>query len=250
MTVSGTLWRTLILFVILHLGALVGIFSTVAPVFDTGLPQDVTVIPWVTALICGGMAGTVLAIKKNVDVPLIITFTWSEGWFLGGFAAYFEGIYPGIILQAAFTVLSTVVAFLPLFAIKSVRAIHSKIQILLVILGGCFVFILHNLTLMGFDFLPAHIPWGKGAPTVVYVPIGLMIAFLVILMSAYVLVITYKRIENDVYRGFPRKHAWNNAFKVMITIIWYYVEAPKAIANTVMNKRNLFDWKPKKSQKL
>ena len=46
---------------------------------------------------------------------------------------------------------------------------------------------------------------GQGAITVVGMPVGLIIALLVVLMSAYVLVITFERIENDVHKGFPRK---------------------------------------------
>lgn len=152
---------------------------------------------------------------------------------------YFEEVYPGIALQVAFAVLSVVVAFLLLFAIKSVRATRRKVQIFLVILGGYFVFGLHNITLMGMDFLPEHIAWGKGAITVVGMPVGLIIVLLVVLMSAYVLVITFDRIENDVHKGFPRKQAWRSALRVMITIISCFVEAPRLLLfrrNTYKNK--------------
>ncbi|WP_270908828.1 Bax inhibitor-1/YccA family membrane protein [Staphylococcus saprophyticus] len=224
MTAAGALWRALILFVILHLAALAGIFSTVAPVL-----KDVTAIPWVTGLIGSIIMGIVLASRKTLSIPLIVTFTVCEGWFLGGLATYFESVYPGIILQATFAVLSAVVAFLPLFAIKSVRVARRYLQIFLVALGGYLVFVLHNIALMGKDFLPEHIAWGKGAATVAGLSLGLIIAFIVVLMAAYALVITFERIERDVYKGFPRKYAWVSALRVMVTIVWYYVEAPRAL---------------------
>lgn len=233
MTVPRMLWRTLLLFVILHLAAIAGILWTVAPAVTSGDPLAVTALPWVLALALGAIAFTLLRDERLLTPPLIIVAVAAEGLFLGSIATYFEGRLPGIVLQIAFAVLSVIVAFLPLAAIRRVRRLQRGRRTLLFTGGGYLVFVLHNLTLTEMDFIPAHTAWGQGSVSVLGAPLGFILALIVAPSTAYALARAIERTEATAQERAPASrawHAWHAGLNVMTLILWYFIETPRNLS--------------------
>nr|WP_245349154.1 Bax inhibitor-1/YccA family protein [Brachybacterium fresconis] len=223
------LWRTLLLFVILHIAAIAGILLTLAPAVTAGDPQAVTVLPWLIGLFAGVVAFTLLRDQKRLTPSLIIVAVAAEGLFLGGIATYFEGRMPGVVLQVAFAALSVVVAFLPLAATVQIRRLRRGARTLLFVAGGYAVFMLHNLTLMEMDFIPEQTAWGQGATSVLGAPLGLILAALIVPSLAYTLARTVEHTEAAANERAPAHHAWQAGLNVMALILWHIVETPRSL---------------------
>lgn len=229
LTVPRILWRTLLLFVILHLAAIAGIFWTAAPAMTTGNPRDVTLTPTLLGLVGGGILLLLLR-GQSYTAPLPIVFAAiAEGLFLGGIATYFEGRMPGIVLQVAFAGLSTVVAFLPLAATMRVRRLRRSARTLLFMAGGYLVLVLHNLTLMEMGFIPEHTAWGQGSPAVLAIPVGLILALLVIPSIAYALARAIEHTDTKVGSQTSAHHAWRVGLSIMALILWHFIETPRML---------------------
>jgi hypothetical protein len=90
-------------------------------------PSNVSIVPW----IIGALGGFVLAMvitftsRKKVRPALIFAYAAFEGLFVGGISAFFEFIWPGIVVQATLATLSVVGVTLALFASGKVRASRS-----------------------------------------------------------------------------------------------------------------------------
>lgn len=218
-TIGTVLGKTLVLFLILHVAALAGIYATVTPILHLGAADTATAAPWLIGL-AGTIAAGIALTRARRNRPLLITvFVASEGLLLGGLATYFEVVFPGILLQVAFAILSTVVALLILLAIPPVRRTNDLTKVILLALGGYLVFALHNLTLTGMDFLPETTAWGRGSAELFGAPIGLLAALLSTPLIAWALVRVFTRVEARVTAGAPGPYAWEAGHEVMVTII-------------------------------
>ena len=105
MTIEDTVAKTIGLFAILVVGAVVGWIWTMSPV--TAQNPNPTVLP----MIVGGLVGFVLSLvviftsRKKVRPGLIFAYAAAEGLFVGGISAFFEFIWPGIVTQATLATL-------------------------------------------------------------------------------------------------------------------------------------------------
>ncbi|WP_217183033.1 Bax inhibitor-1/YccA family protein [Streptomyces sp. AC495_CC817] len=231
MSVEDTVWKTAGLFGILLVTAAVGWVWTLGGV--TFNPYaGVSMLPW----IIGALGGFVLAMvvsftsRKKVRPALIFAYAAFEGLFIGGISAFFERIWPGIVMQATVATVAVVAVTLVLFATGLVRASKKATKVFLIAMGGYLVFSLLNLVLMWTgvvkDAFGLH-----GAPSPLFgLPWGLLIGVLVVIMAAYSLVMDFDQIQQGVRNGAPRKYGWLGAFGIMVTVVWLYVEILRMIA--------------------
>lgn len=231
-TVARALWVTLLLFVILHIAAIVGILWTITPASATGDSHDVRIMPWIVGLVVGlGLIG-LLRRGSNV-IPLFAVFTVAaEGLFLGGIATYFEGVLPGIVLQVVFALLSVLAAFLPLAASKRFRRLRQGPRVLLLAVTGYLIFAVHNLTLMGMDFIPERTAWGQGSVSVLGIPVGLVLAVLMVPSIAYALARALQRIEESARNKAPSTRAWRSGLDIMGLILWHPIDTYQALSRS------------------
>ncbi|MCQ6473468.1 Bax inhibitor-1/YccA family protein, partial [Vibrio parahaemolyticus] len=82
---------------------------------------------------------------------VIIAYAAFEGLFVGGISAFFEFMFPGIVLQATLATLSVVGVTLALFASGKIRASARATKIFMIAMVGYLVFALLNLGLMLFN---------------------------------------------------------------------------------------------------
>ncbi|MDU0366249.1 Bax inhibitor-1/YccA family protein [Microbacterium sp. KSW4-17] len=229
MTVEDTVMKTLALFGILIVTAVVGWIWSMAGV-SAANPN-----PSAAPMIVGGLVGFVLAMvatfKKKPSVPVFVAYAAFEGLFVGGISAFFEFIFPGIVLQATLGTLSVVGVTLALFASGKIRASARATKIFMIAMVGYLVFSLVNLGLMLFNVPIAGGAFGLRSNVEIFgIPLGVIIGVFVVIMAAYSLVLDFDQIQRGVRNGAARVYGWVGAFGIMVTVVWLYVEILRLIA--------------------
>ncbi|WP_431801989.1 Bax inhibitor-1/YccA family protein [Microbacterium sp. bgisy203] len=232
MTVEDTVLKTLALFGILVVTAVVGWIWTMSTVTaDYPVP---TMAPW----IIGALGGFVLAMivtftaRKKIRPGLIFAYAAFEGLFVGGISAFFDFIWPGIVVQATLATLSVVGVTLALFASGKLRATKRMTKIWMIAMVGYLVFSLVNVIMMWMGAFPAGSagPFGMYSVKVAGIPLGVIIGIFVVLLAAYSLVMDFDSIQQGARNGAPRVYGWLGAFGLMVTVVWLYVEMLRLIA--------------------
>jgi len=229
MSVEDTVWKTAGLFGILIVTAAVGWVWTLGGLnFDPR--AGVSLLP----MIIGALGGFVLAMvitftsRKKVRPALIFGYAALEGLFVGGISAFFEVIYPGIVLQATLATLAVVGVTLALFASGKIRASKKMTKVFMIAMVGYLVFSLLNLVLMWTGV--NQNAFGLRSVEIMGIPLGLIIGVLVVFMAAYSLVLDFDQIQQGVRNGAPRVYGWVGGFGIMVTVVWLYVEILRIIA--------------------
>lgn len=231
MTVEDTIWKTVGLFGILLVTAVVGWMWTANTLYTTG---QLTMAPW----LIGALGGFVLAMvviftsRKKVRPPLIFAYAAFEGLFIGAISAFFEIAFPGIVMQATLATLAVVGVTLALFASGKIRASKKMTKIWMIAMIGYLVFSLLNLVLMWTNVLPEDAMFGmRSQPSFLFgIPWGVLLGVFVVFLAAYSLVMDFDRIQQGVRNGAPRKFGWMGAFGIMVTVVWLYIEILRLIA--------------------
>lgn len=234
MTVEDTVWKTAALFGILLVTAAIGWVFTLggvaAPERDPYSSFAPNMLPWIVGALGGFVLAMVISFtsRKKVRPALIFVYAAFEGLFIGGISAYFEVLWPGIVVQATLATVSVVAVTLALFASGKIRASAKMTKIFMIAMGGYLVFSLLNVVLMwtGVNQNAFGLLSDKIGPF----PIGLIIGVLVVFMAAYSLVMDFDQIQQGVRNGAPRKYGWLGAFGIMVTVVWLYVEILRMIA--------------------
>ena len=231
MTVEDTVYKTLALFGVLVVTAVVGWIWTNSTITAAN-PTNVNMLPW----IIGALGGFILAMvvsfgsRTKVRPALIFLYAAFEGLFVGGISAFFEMLWPGIVLQATLATLAVVGVTLALFASGKVRASARATKIWMIAMIGYLVFSLVNVGLMVFNVPVAGGAFGLLSQKVFGIPLGLIIGVLVVIMAAYSLVQDFDFIQQGVRNGAPRQFGWLGGFGIMVTVVWLYIEILRILA--------------------
>lgn len=182
----------------------------------------------------GAGVGFVLAMfaifKKKVSPPLILAYSAFEGLALGGVSAVFETQYEGIVIQAVLGTVSVFAVTLAVFKFGNVRATPKMMRILLVAMLGYLLYSVINLVLVITGVIKA--PFGVNSMMIpgTEIPVGVVVGLLVVVMAAFNFIVDFTVIEADVESGAPAIEAWRNAFGLMLTIVWLYLEILRLLA--------------------
>lgn len=234
MTVEDTVLKTVALFGVLLVTAVIGWIWTMAGVTPQN-PEAISIAPW----LIGALGGFVLAMvvtftsRKKVRPALIFAYAAFEGLFIGGISAYFEYLFPGIVVQATLATLSVVGVTLALFASGKVRASARATKIFMIAMIGYLVFSLINVVMMMFGAFPEGSGGAFGMRSsieIMGIPLGVILGVVVVIMAAYSLVLDFDSIQQGVRNGAPRQYGWLGGFGIMVTVVWLYVEILRMIA--------------------
>ncbi|WP_457100125.1 Bax inhibitor-1/YccA family protein [Microbacterium sp. P5_E9] len=233
MTVEDTVLKTLALFVVLLATAAVGWVWTMSPVTVTN--PEPTFLPWTIGALGGFVFAMIVAFgsRKAIRPALIFGYAAFEGLFVGGISAYFEYLWPGIVVQATVATLAVVGVTLALFASGKVRASKRATKVFMIAMIGYLVFGLINVVMMMFGAFSGPDsagPFGIYSQQVFGIPLGLIIGVLVVIMAAYSLVLDFDSIQQGVRNGAPRKYGWLGGFGIMVTVVWLYIEILRILA--------------------
>ena len=168
-----------------------------------------------------GVVVAFITIFKPTTAPITAPiYAVLEGAALGSLSAIFELKYPGIVTTA---VLSTFVVVMSMLALWKFKVIVPTQKFKAVITGaitGIFVLYMINLvvSLFGGSFLPQ-----TG-------PLSILISLIVCTVAALSLILDFDNIQQAVDAGLPKYFEYFNAFSLLVTICWLYVEILKLLA--------------------
>ncbi len=235
MTVEDTVAKTVGLFAILLVTAVVGWVWTLGGVLSptqVTSPAQITIVPWIVGMLGGFVLAMVITFtsRKKIRPALIFAYAAFEGLFVGGISAYFEFIWPGIVLQAALATFAVVGATLALFANGKVRVSKRANKIFMVAILGYLLFGLLNLVLMWTGVTQGMFGLYSAESPIFGLPWGVIIGAFVVLLAAYSLVQDFDLVQQGVRNQAPREFGWLAGFGIMVTVIWLYIEILRIIA--------------------
>ena len=208
MTLSGTINKTLILFLLLTAAAMVTWWMT----FNGMNPM----VPTIGGAIIGLILVFVAAFKPQYSGYLAPGYAFFEGLFIGGISAIFEVKYPGIVVQAVSATLVTFLVCLGLFKYKIVKVTEQFRSVVVAATLAIVTFYLISWLLSMFtSFMPVH--HGNSM-------MSIGISVFVIIVAALNLFLDFDSIEQGVQRKMPKYMEWFGAMGLMITLVWLYIE--------------------------
>ncbi|MCI7785303.1 MAG: Bax inhibitor-1/YccA family protein, partial [Succinivibrio sp.] len=170
------------------------------------------------------IAGVVVAfitIFKPTTAPITAPiYAVLEGAALGSLSAIFELQYPGIVTTAVLSTFVVVMSMLALWKFKVIVPTQKFKAVLTGAITGIFVLYMINLvvSLFGVSFLPQ-----TG-------PLSILISLIVCTVAALSLILDFDNIQQAVDAGLPKYFEYFNAFSLLVTICWLYVEILKLLA--------------------
>ena len=150
---------------------------------------------WIGAAIVGFVLALVNIFKKEPSAPLIFAYSRRQGVFVGGISAFYEAMFPGVVVQAVIATLVVVGVTLALFASGKIRASKKATKVFLVAMVGYLVFSLVNVGIMIFGGAGGN-PWGlRGSVEIFGIPLGVILGVFVVILAAYSLVLDFDFIQ-------------------------------------------------------
>ncbi len=230
MTYEDTAIKTVGLFVVLLVTAVGGWVWTMAGV--TAVNPNPSILPWIIGMLGGFVLSlaVIFTSRKKIRPGLIFGYAAFEGLFIGGISAYFEMIWPGIVVQAALATFAVVGVTLALFSSGKIRASKKANKIFMIAIFGYMAFGLLNLILMWTGVTQGMFGLYSEPSPILGIPWGVIIGLFVVVLAAYSLVQDFDQIQQGVRNGAPRQYGWLGAFGIMVTVVWLYIEILRIIA--------------------
>lgn len=231
MTVEGTAIKTMVLMAILLVAAAITWWQVLTPI-EVAVEAGKAVSRFAVSaniylfIIVGLIGGLIMALV-TMFVPRISPFTAPvyaafEGVALGAISAWFETIYPNIVLEAVALTTGVLVALLVLYSFRILQATPRFQKIVIAATAAIFLVYLVSFVLRLF---------GVGVP---YIhdsgPIGIGFSLVVVVIAALNLILDFNFIEQNARRGAPRYMEWYSGFALLVTLVWLYLEVLKLLA--------------------
>lgn len=227
MTVQGSINKTAMLLALVVAGAAFT-WSKVMTAVEGGVAVGIN--GW---MIGGSVAGFILAIiisfRQNLAPVLSPIYAICEGLFIGAASAYFEVMFPGLVLRAVLLTFSVMFALLFLYKMRIVKATQRFRTILMAATAGiCIAYLVTFI--MGLFGLKMNFMFGGGS-------LGLIVSLGVVAVAALNLVLDFDFIENGAESSLPAYFEWYGAFGLMVTLVWLYIEILRLLA-IIAGRRN------------
>jgi uncharacterized YccA/Bax inhibitor family protein len=190
---------------------------------------------WGTAIILVGIAGTLglgllIAFRKAISVPLIVTYAAVEGLFVGSISQTYSTIFDqpgtpafqGIVAQAVFATLSVFAGMLLAYKTGIIKVTEKFRRIVIMAVIGYAIFAFVNLIYAlvsgnGFGI------GGSGA-------LGIGISLFAIGLASMSLAVDFDSIDRAIAAGAPEKYSWLLAHGLIVTLVWLYLEILRLLA--------------------
>jgi uncharacterized YccA/Bax inhibitor family protein len=215
MTLPGTVAKTAILLGIAIITASISWMEVVhvGPLVRTYL--------WGGAI--GGLITSLITIwKPHVSPVTAPIYAACEGLFLGAISSAFEGMYQGIVVQAAALTFGTLGVLLTAYATRLIRATENFKLGVVAATGAIVVVYLVALVLSLFG---VNVSFLNDAS-----PLSIGISVVICIVAALNLVLDFDFIETGCERGAPKYMEWYGAFGLMVTLVWLYLEILRLLA--------------------
>ncbi|MDR1196406.1 MAG: Bax inhibitor-1/YccA family protein [Endomicrobium sp.] len=212
MTVSGTINKSIILWLFLAAGA---IYSWTNPAVTFPLLWPLIVAGLILVLI--------MAFKTSASPFLSPIYATAEGLILGVISLYFEKKYPGLVVNAV--LLTIAVLFFMLAAYKSGALRATPRFRKNVFIATVAIVIVYMIDLFMNMFLGTNFPYihdsGLG---------GICASLFIVSIASFSLITDFDLIEKGAIHGAPKYMEWYGAFVLMVTLVWLYLEILRLLA--------------------
>ncbi|WDF59980.1 Bax inhibitor-1/YccA family protein [Flavobacterium sp. KACC 22758] len=208
MTLSGTINKTAILFLILCGSAMVTWWMAF-----NGMK---IMIPAIGGAIVGFVLVLISAFKPHLSPYLAPGHALFEGLFIGGISAIFEAMYPGIVINAVGATLVTFLVCLGLYKFRIVKVTEQfKSVVIAATLAIATYYLISWIVSMFINYQPVH--HGNSM-------MSIGISIFVIVIAALNLFLDFDQIEKGVEQRMPKFMEWYGAMGLMVTLVWLYIE--------------------------
>jgi uncharacterized YccA/Bax inhibitor family protein len=218
MTFNGALNKTALLALILLVGAAwtwADMSAAAAPGFSGKM---------LVGLFGGFVLAIVTAFKMEWARYTAPVYAFLEGMFLGGLSAYFEAMYPGIVIPAIVLTFGILIGMLATYR-AGLIPVTEKFRIgVVAATGGIALF---YLIAMGLGFFGIQIPFLFEGGL-----FGIGFSLFVIVIATLNLVLDFDLIDRMSASGMPKHMEWYGAFALMVTLVWLYIEILRLLAKT------------------
>lgn len=204
-----------------------GLFSLVLVFAVVGWQLAPTPMGGVVML--GGIAltlvlGLVIAFKKTISVPLIVTYAVVEGVFVGAISNYYSLVFDGpdvepfkgIVAQAVIATLSVFAGMLLAYKTGLIKVTEKFRRIVTMAVIGYAIFAVINLVYA----LVTQTPFGIGGTGA----LGIGISLFAIGLASMSLAVDFDTIDRAIATGAPQKYSWLLAHGLIVTLVWLYLE--------------------------
>jgi uncharacterized YccA/Bax inhibitor family protein len=203
MTVSGTVNKVGILFLLLLVGASLSWYN------PSGL-----------FIIGGAIGGFIVAMVtvfkmewSRITAPI---YAFLEGLFLGGISLVFAQQSHGIVFNAVALTLGIFAAMLIIYRSGLIKVTQRFRMGVVAATGGIFLVFLASFILRLFG-IHVGLVYGTGIW-------GIGFSVLIIIVAALNLVLDFDLIERGAEYGAPQYFEWYTAFGLIVTLVWLYIE--------------------------
>jgi uncharacterized YccA/Bax inhibitor family protein len=179
---------------------------------------------WLVSMFAAFAVGLVIAFKRTISVPLILTYAVLEGAFVGAASKFFD-IYYGqdIVGQAVIGTLATFAGMLVAYKVGLIK-VNDKFRRIMgfALMGYFFVGIVSLIAAFagvggGFGF------YGAGG-------LGILLCIVGVGLAAVTLALDFDSIDRMVAAGAPAKTAWLLGYGLVVTLVWLYIELLRLLA--------------------
>jgi uncharacterized YccA/Bax inhibitor family protein len=186
------------------------------------------VMPFLLGGAIGGFVVAMVTVFKKTWAPFTVPiYALLEGLFLGAISAMFEGMYPGIVIQAVGLTFGTLFALLLAYKSGLIKATENFKLGVAAATGAVALIYLASIVL---GFFGTSIPYIHESGTV-----GILFSLAVVVIAALNLVMDFDFIETGAEQGAPKYMEWYGAFGLLVTLIWLYLEMLRLLAK--LNER-------------
>ncbi|RLD52418.1 MAG: hypothetical protein DRI94_03210 [Bacteroidetes bacterium] len=214
MTLSGTINKTLLLFLLLLITGSLSWRMTLSGSINPML------LIWGGAI--GGLIVAIFTVMKPEKSPITAPiYALLEGLFVGSISAFYSKFYSGIIIQAVGLTLSILFVMLILYRTGVIKATPKFKKGIIIATGGVAVFYILNLIAGAF---------GGGVDFFKLGTMGIILSLVIIVIAAMNLVLDFDLIEKGINAGQPKYVEWFAGFGLMVTLIWLYLEILRLLA--------------------
>ena len=183
------------------------------------------------AVMLGGIAltlvlGLVIAFKKTISVPLIVTYAVVEGVFVGAISNYYSLVFDdpnvvtdpfkGIVAQAVLATLSVFAGMLLAYKTGLIKVTEKFRRIVTMAVIGYAIFAVINLVYA----LVTNTAFGLGGTGA----LGIGISLFAIGLASMSLAVDFDTIDRAIATGAPQKYSWLLAHGLVVTLVWLYLE--------------------------
>lgn len=217
MTLSGTINKTILSFLLLLLGA-VFTWSKFFNSIDEAAGAA-TVMPY---LIGGGIGGFILALvtifKKEWSGYTVPVYAVLEGLMLGALSAVIEAQFKdqGLVLRAVALTFGTFFAMLFLYKSRIIK-VTEKFRMGVFAATGGIAIVYFMSFIMGLFGVRMGFLYGNSL-------LSIGISLFVVVIAALNLVLDFEFIEKGSKANLPKYMEWYGSFGLLVTLVWLYLE--------------------------